>query len=107
MGSTRSSSCNVQERREAQEKVRRFLAQHGFTGVGEKKRRMLKTTYPLHYAVKQKDAEMVRLLLRFGADPRQRDSRGRTAHEHAQALELSVDVHRAVLAAFERSQRSH
>ncbi|CAE7378780.1 hypothetical protein AK812_SmicGene49106 [Symbiodinium microadriaticum] len=35
-------------------------------------------TYPLHLAAKERDWHMVRLLLHFGANPMQRDSRGRT-----------------------------
>lgn len=40
-------------------------------------------TFPLHEAVKQKNAYLASKLLLFGADPTMKDSWGRTAHDYA------------------------
>jgi len=71
----------------AQDRVRTFLAKHGFTGVCARRRRLLSTDYPLHCAVKLRDAEMVELLLQFKADPQQENSAGLTPQQCA--LELA------------------
>lgn len=45
--------------------------------------------WPLHVAAQQGDAQVVRLLLARGADPEQKSSRQRTAHEIAEASRRS------------------
>jgi len=61
-----------------EEKVQEFLKVNGFRSVKGKRRRLLTASYPLHVAVQQKDAELVRLLLASAADPLQTNSFGRT-----------------------------
>lgn len=60
-----------------------FLAQRGFEGPCAPRRRRLKTRYPLHAAVEERDPNMVRLLLGARADPAQRNSSGFTAEDLA------------------------
>lgn len=64
-------------------KLDAWLDRSGFSGVSVKKVTVTKTTYPLHAAVEQNDAEVVRWLLHFGASVEQRDSAGETAQEVA------------------------
>ncbi|CAJ1344679.1 unnamed protein product, partial [Effrenium voratum] len=49
-------------------------------------------TYPLHEAAKQNDTYIVRCLLRFGANPSNKDSSGRTALEIVKALPTHSEV---------------
>lgn len=57
----------------------------------------MKTTYPLHIAVREQDAEVVRMLLCIGADPLKADSAGLTAEQLARKLN-KVGSHDGVLA---------
>lgn len=59
------------------EAVAAFLSANGFSAVGAGRRRLMKTSYPLHLAAERGDARMVELLLAAGADPEQKDSSGR------------------------------
>jgi len=68
---------------EERELVKAFLAFHGFPGPRAGKRRMMRTNYPLHMAVRVNDPAMIALLLLWGADPLQADSIGRTPKELA------------------------
>ncbi|CAE7541791.1 osm1 [Symbiodinium pilosum] len=67
-------------------KLMSFLSKNGFAArdVNCKKRGAFgfSRTYPLHEAVKQDQASMVRWLLHFGADPGKKDGRGRTAYDY-------------------------
>jgi len=72
------------EARRSHEKVLSFLLRHGYESVNSKKRRLLKSSYPLHRAVKRNDPEMIQLLLTWGADSTQVDSSKRTPLEYAQ-----------------------
>jgi len=72
------------EARKSHEKVLRFLLSNGYDNVNSKKRRLLKSSYPLHRAVKKNDPGMIRMLLEWGADSTQVDSSKRTPHEYAQ-----------------------
>eukprot|EP00401_Gymnodinium_catenatum_P044556 CAMPEP_0117538666 /NCGR_PEP_ID=MMETSP0784-20121206/42596_1 /TAXON_ID=39447 /ORGANISM="" /LENGTH=209 /DNA_ID=CAMNT_0005335287 /DNA_START=115 /DNA_END=744 /DNA_ORIENTATION=+ len=76
-----------------QEKVRSdketldvFLEQNNFRGVNEKRKTALKTKYPLHTAVKQKNEDMVRILIEAGADPTLADSNKLTPQQVASKL---------------------
>lgn len=85
------------------EKVTAFLKAKGFSGVTVGRRKMLKTSYPLHVAVADRDAEMVELLLQAGADAAQKNSSGATPEQ--QALKLNKNgSHEAVLAKFRRPE---
>jgi len=68
---------------EDRERVKVFLTANGFAGPRAGRRRLGRTTYPLHAAVRGKDAHMVSLLLRWGAESSQTDSAGRTPLELA------------------------
>eukprot|EP00435_Cladocopium_sp_Y103_P045345 s373_g13.t1 len=41
-----------------------------------------KRSYPLHKAVMDRNWEMIDLLMKFGANPKQKDSRGKVAAEY-------------------------
>lgn len=61
-----------------------FLAENGFDGVGNKRRRMLRpSVYPLHLAAEKGDAQLIRLLLEAGADRLLKDSSSRTPEDVA------------------------
>merc|ERR1712196_498021 len=91
------------ERQDA-DKVATFLRAKGFSSITTGRRKMLKTSYPLHAAVADKDAEMVALLLQAGADPAQKNSSGSLPVQ--QALKLNRNgSHEAVLASFRGSER--
>jgi hypothetical protein len=72
--------CRETEREvkaEDEQKVNEFLRSRGFKGgVNSKKSSMRKFRYPLHFAVKEQDAEMVKLLLLAGADKSLKNSSG-------------------------------
>lgn len=78
-------SSDAREEREMKEKVKMFLAEHGYRHVRAKcNRRTLAMTYPLHCAVYLNDTTMVRLLLRIGADSGAKNTWGQTPHRYAQ-----------------------
>jgi len=70
-------------RQERRAQVDAFLKTERFAGVSSAKRRMMKTTYPLHRAAETGNSKMVEYLLAEGADPAQVDSSGRTAAQVA------------------------
>lgn len=71
-------------RQERRAQVDAFLKAERFAGVGSARKRMLKTTYPLHRAAEMGNGKMVEYLLAEGADPTQVDSSGRTAAQVAE-----------------------
>jgi len=86
-------------------KLDAFLKAHGYTGVNVKRTSMwFKSKCPLHSAVKANDAEIVRLLLNFGAVFSVKNSAGQTPMQLAQKLNRKGS-HAAVIAVLsERSQ---
>merc|ERR1719506_2067551 len=89
--------------RQDREKVATFLRAKGFSSATAGRRRLLKTSYPLHAAVADNDPEMVQLLLKAGADPAQKNSSGVTPEQ--QALKLNKNSsHASVLAAFPKPE---
>ncbi|CAE7698489.1 unnamed protein product [Symbiodinium sp. CCMP2592] len=88
--SRRSHQIHIQQSnlQKAKTEVHDFLQGHGIptdsfdVNVAKKSCFGLCRTYPLHIAAKERDWHMVRLLLFFGADPAQRDSRGRTPYDY-------------------------
>eukprot|EP00928_Gymnodinium_smaydae_P008997 TRINITY_DN13322_c0_g1_i1.p1 TRINITY_DN13322_c0_g1~~TRINITY_DN13322_c0_g1_i1.p1 ORF type:complete len:214 (+),score=51.93 TRINITY_DN13322_c0_g1_i1:82-723(+) len=72
-----------QEEASRKVEVEAFLKQHGFKGVNTGKSSLLKTTYPLHEAAKLNNLDMVKMLLAEGANPAQKNSRGKTASQRA------------------------
>jgi len=81
-------SAEARHERQTWERVRDFLAKYGFgRHVRAKSTRWTKDkTYPLHRAVHLNDAEMVELLLHFGADPAKANSLGSTPLCYAWSL---------------------
>ena len=90
-------SADAREQREIKEKVKLFLAEHGYRHVRARcSRRTFSRTYALHCAVYRNDAEMVRLLLQIGADGAAKNTWGQTPHRYAQWLSRRGS-HEAVL----------
>jgi hypothetical protein len=87
--------------RNRREKVSAFLKLHGFKGVNKAKGFSFNYSYPLHVAVEEMNAEMVKLLLQSGADRNLRDCSGRSARVLARNSNIDGS-HSAVLEAFSR-----
>lgn len=68
----------------AREVLDEWLRQEHFSGVNGRRRSLLKSKWPLHTAVKRRDLRMVKLLLRFDADPDNTDSNGLTPKQVAE-----------------------
>jgi len=68
----------AQEEANANEMLKGWLKQNGYSHVKSRKGQLFrgKYEYPLHEAAAQSDASTVRLLLRFNADPQQKNSSG-------------------------------
>lgn len=64
-------------------KAEAWLKKKGFGDACAKKKSMFSSTYPLHVAVKENDAEMIRCLLAAGADASLKNSSGQTAAQLA------------------------
>merc|ERR1712048_929461 len=89
------------QKREDRAAVDTFLKDNGFKSITAKRKKLCSTTYPLHVAVSQNSADMVRLLLRCGADPFQKNSSGYTPQQVAQKCNKR-GTHEQVLLAFNR-----
>mmetsp|Transcript_60544 Transcript_60544/g.159177 ORF Transcript_60544/g.159177 Transcript_60544/m.159177 type:complete len:206 (-) Transcript_60544:205-822(-) len=86
------------ELRRAQALVEPFLRKHGFSDLNEERRRIFQTRCPLHVAVRENNAMMVRQLLLARADTKVTDSAGRTPLKLAMEKDR-VGSHIAVLLA--------
>merc|ERR1711920_164283 len=64
------------EEEAARQKLDAWLQKNKYASVNTKKSKMMMARYPLHDAVSQCDADMVRLLLKFGADPALKNTSG-------------------------------
>lgn len=64
-----------------------FLKQNGFRSATMPKRKMFKTTYPLHHAAALGDAQLIKMLLAERADVVQTNSSGRTAAQVANHMD--------------------
>lgn len=73
----------MQGKNDERSRVDAFLAKNGFSDVFTGRRRRFKKSYPLHVAVAAGDADLVRFLLRAGANVGRRDSFGYTAAQLA------------------------
>merc|ERR1712038_919164 len=91
------------EQREAQQRADTFLRDNGFKGVNDKRKKMVSSCYPLHAAVEKNNADIVKSLLRCGADPKQKNSSGQTPQEFAQKCNKKGS-HTLVLQAFQNSR---
>lgn len=69
---------------EAREALAAWLRDNGFADVNQEKTSLIKTVYPLHVAVSQRDATIVRLLLLEGADAERRSSLNQTPFQLAE-----------------------
>jgi len=85
---------------EEDQRVAAFLSAHGFRSAVASRRTFLRVLHPLHVAVAQNDAEMVRLLLGHGADPRCKNSSGLTPYQMA-VRSNKAGSHAGVLLALE------
>ncbi|CAE7843435.1 unnamed protein product, partial [Symbiodinium microadriaticum] len=74
----------IRDKRHA--RVYECLRSHGFEGINEPRRGGQETLYPLHFAALGGSLCLVRELLKLGADPHQKTSRGRTA------LDVAIDA---------------
>merc|ERR1719414_541825 len=61
-----------------------FLKDNGFKDATTSKRKLLKTTYPLHCAAELGDPQIVGMLIEAGANPRQTNSSGKTPAQVAE-----------------------
>lgn len=90
--------------RQAQKNVQCLLELNGFSDIKKPRRWMLRTSYPLHIAVKSRDPKMVRAFLNAGADPTMADSAGRTPMQLAEKKNWGGS-HDVVLKALRQGQR--
>lgn len=77
----RAAEEKAKEEAKLREQLNAWLKKNSLAGMNAKKKTMLPPShcYPLHIAVKQKDAQMVRALVLFGADKNTPNSSGQTA----------------------------
>eukprot|EP00929_Paragymnodinium_shiwhaense_P114911 TRINITY_DN8346_c0_g1_i2.p1 TRINITY_DN8346_c0_g1~~TRINITY_DN8346_c0_g1_i2.p1 ORF type:complete len:295 (-),score=78.62 TRINITY_DN8346_c0_g1_i2:195-1079(-) len=99
----RSSSREVKMSEADKKRVEDFLKAHGYSEVNVRRTRFWKYKYALHTAVKENNVELVKLLLKAGADRRKKNSDGQTAKGFAQSVDKNGS-HAAVIAAL-RSRR--
>lgn len=85
-------------------RVAEFLKEHQFKDVASRSPKNNKggksNTYPLHVAAEKGDHEVVDLLLKYNADPAQKDSSGKTALDIAKKKDKKGS-HIAVIMAFD------
>jgi len=68
-----------------------FLKAEGFKGIFAPRRKCCRSQYPLHRAVEQLDTEVVKALMRCGADQSQKNSARQTPRELAEARNKKGD----------------
>lgn len=66
--------------------VEEFLSTHNFKDVNFRRRKMMKSSYPLHEAVNQKNVSIAQLLLAAKADINLKNSSGETAEQFARRI---------------------
>jgi len=82
----REAELAEQRRREAEEALRQerrarvgdFLREHGFAAVNDPRKKMFRTSYPLHRAAELGDDKIVEALIAEGADVALKNSSGKT-----------------------------
>lgn len=94
-----------QQRANAKERLRPFLTKNGFAGPNTPRRRFFRTQFPIHAAVSQNNAEVVKLLIIAGVDITKADSSSRTAQELARREHSRHNSHAQVLALLTEAQR--
>ena len=89
------------QRQEEQQKLVKYLQKHNFPlDVNAVKTTKLISCMdfgsyhyrPLHKAVQEEDAEVIVLLLKYGADPRYKDSKGKTAYDYLQSQDWRIRI---------------
>jgi len=77
----RAAEEKAKEEADLREQLNAWLKKNGLADANAKKKTMLPPShcYPLHIAIKQKDARMVRALVLFGADKSTKNSSGQMA----------------------------
>lgn len=89
----RQDEAAAAEEDAAKQRLDDWLRSAKFAGVNDKRKSMMKAKFPLHSAVKRKDLETIQLLLRFGADPTNKDSSGLTPKDLAEKMkDKSMDA---------------
>mmetsp|Transcript_120247 Transcript_120247/g.299964 ORF Transcript_120247/g.299964 Transcript_120247/m.299964 type:complete len:192 (-) Transcript_120247:305-880(-) len=89
LGATASISGAARARRARGARVQRFLVANDFTTVhASRESRLGRRCFPLHDAVRQRDAQMVALLLEFGANPTVKNSAGQTPEQLARCKNM-------------------
>merc|ERR1712113_516228 len=81
-----SERQNLEQDDVDQQKLDAFLKKNSYRGVNRKRRTTWKSKYALHTAIKNKDEDMVRVLLAAGADPHLPDSNKVTPVQLAESL---------------------
>jgi hypothetical protein len=94
-----------QQRANAKERLRPFLTKNGFAGPNTPRRRFFRTQFPIHAAVSQNNADVVKLLIIAGVDITKADSSSRTAQELARREHSRHNSHAQVLALLTEAQR--
>merc|ERR1712100_127864 len=80
------------ERAAAEKKVNAWCRANGFTDMNTKKTSMMpfsSAKIPLHEAIRQKNEDIVGLLIQLGVDKEVKNSKGKTAQQAAKALNKS------------------
>lgn len=96
--STQATEGQVESDDSDQAMVSSFLEKHGCSHVNAKKRRFLRSTYPLHLAVQEGNPRLVTAILARGAKKEQKNSLGMTAEDVAKKSNKDGS-HRQVLEA--------
>jgi len=96
--STQATEGQVESDDSDEAMVSSFLEKHGCSHVNAKKRRFLRSTYPLHLAVQEGNPRLVTAILARGAKKEQKNSVGMTAEDVAKKSNKDGS-HRQVLEA--------
>jgi len=85
------------ETEEAQRIVEEFLLATGFKSLSTPRKKCCSTSYALHKAVEDNEAEVVKAMLRCGAELGQKSSSGKTPYEVAERLHSRKGLHGPII----------
>ena len=98
-----------QRQEQEQQKLAKYLEKHNFSDVNAVNtitkvsclgfRRSSHYQRPLHKAVQDKDAEIIILLVKYGADPSYKDSEGKTTYDYLPSQAWRIHVQKIFKAA--------